>query len=154
MRLAAALLFPALAFAADRVQLPAGPGRGTVETVCSSCHGLQIVTARKLDKNEWQSVVETMMERGASLSKSDAAAVVTYLSRNFGKKEPGRELVEDVCTYCHSLAKLAGQELTQEEWRDLIKGMIFEGAPVTDDEFQLIVEYLAKHYGIKDQQKP
>jgi len=65
---------------------------------------------------------------------------------------PGRELVEDVCTYCHSLSKLRGQRLSRDEWRDLIKGMIFEGAPVTDEEFSLILDYLAKNFGEKDPQ--
>jgi len=65
---------------------------------------------------------------------------------------PGRELVEDVCTYCHSLSKLRGQQLSRKEWRDLIKGMIFEGAPVTDEEFSLILDYLTKNFGKKDPQ--
>jgi len=63
------------------------------------------------------------------------------------KKDQGRELFEDVCSYCHSLHKVDGKELSKEEWSGLIKGMISEGAPVTDEEFSLIVDYLAKHYG-------
>lgn len=61
----------------------------------------------------------------------------------------GRELVEDVCTYCHNLDRLRGQELSREEWSGLIKGMIFEGAPVTDKEFSMILDYLTKNYGKK-----
>jgi hypothetical protein len=59
----------------------------------------------------------------------------------------GRELVEDVCTYCHNLDRLRGQQLSREEWRGLTKGMISEGAPVTDEELSMILDYLAKHYG-------
>lgn len=62
-------------------------------------------------------------------------------------KDRGRELVEDVCTYCHNLDRLRGQHLAREEWRGLIKGMISEGAPVTDEEFSIILDYLVKHYG-------
>jgi hypothetical protein len=61
----------------------------------------------------------------------------------------GRELVEDVCTYCHNLDRLRGQGLSREEWSGLIKGMISEGAPVTDEEFSTILDYLVKHYGRK-----
>jgi len=64
-------------------------------------------------------------------------------------KDRGRELVEDVCTYCHNLDRLRGKELSREEWRGLIKGMISEGAPVTDEEFSMILDYLVKHYGSK-----
>ena len=64
-------------------------------------------------------------------------------------KDRGRELVEDVCTYCHNLDRLRGKELSREEWRGLTKGMISEGAPVTDEEFSMILDYLVKNYGRK-----
>jgi hypothetical protein len=63
------------------------------------------------------------------------------------KKDKGRELFEDICSYCHSLHKVDGKEFNKEEWRGLIKGMVSEGAPVTDEEFSMIVDYLAEHYG-------
>jgi hypothetical protein len=62
-------------------------------------------------------------------------------------KDRGRELVEDVCTYCHNLDRLRGKELSREEWRGLTKGMISEGAPVTEEELSMILDYLAKNYG-------
>jgi hypothetical protein len=67
-------------------------------------------------------------------------------------KDRGRELVEDVCTYCHNLDRLRGKELSREEWRGLTKGMISEGAPVTDDELSMILDYLAKNFGKRRQQ--
>jgi hypothetical protein len=73
-----------------------------------------------------------------------AAAAVAARS-----EDRGRELVENVCTYCHNLDRLRGKELGREEWRGLTKGMISEGAPVTDDELSTILDYLAKNYGRK-----
>jgi hypothetical protein len=67
-------------------------------------------------------------------------------------KDRGRELVEDVCTYCHNLDRLRGKELSREEWRGLTKGMISEGAPVTDEELSMILDYLAKNYGKRQRQ--
>lgn len=64
-------------------------------------------------------------------------------------KDRGRELVEEVCTYCHNLDRLRGKELSREEWRGLTKGMISEGAPVTDNELSMILDYLVKYYGRK-----
>lgn len=130
--------------------LPEGPARKTVERVCATCHELNVVTDKRLGRSQWQDIVNEMIGFGAKLSKSQSSDVVNYLARNFGKKDRGRELVEDVCTYCHGLDKLNGQQLSKEEWRDLIKGMIFEGAPVTEEEFSLIVDYLAKNFGKKD----
>lgn len=146
--IAAVLCSAAAAFAATG--LPEGPARKTVETVCAACHSLEIVTDKKWDLEQWQIAVNEMIGFGAKLSKRQASDVARYLAANFGKEDRGKELVEDVCIYCHSLQKLQGQHRSKEEWRDLIKGMIFEGAPVTDEEFSLIVEYLAKNFGKKD----
>jgi len=67
-------------------------------------------------------------------------------------KDRGRELVEDVCTYCHNLDRLRGEHLSREEWRGLTKGMISEGAPVTDEELSMILDYLVKNYGKRQEQ--
>lgn len=65
------------------------------------------------------------------------------------RADRGRVLVEGVCTYCHNLERLRGKELSREEWRGLTKGMISEGAPVTDEEFSTILDYLVKNHGRK-----
>jgi cytochrome c5 len=59
----------------------------------------------------------------------------------------GKKLVEDICSLCHEWQRIKGHELTKEQWAGVIKGMISEGSPVTDEEFDLIVEYLAKNFG-------
>jgi len=74
-------------------------------------------------------------------------AFIAVLTVEAQLKDRGRELVEDVCTYCHNLDRLRGKELNREEWRGLTKGMISEGAPVTDEEYSMILDYLAKTYG-------
>jgi hypothetical protein len=76
-------------------------------------------------------------------------AISAFMTVAGHSNDRGRELVEDVCTYCHNLDRLHGKELSREEWRGLIKGMISEGAPVTDEEFSTILDYLVKHYGRK-----
>jgi hypothetical protein len=74
------------------------------------------------------------------------SAVMTAAAQS---SDRGRELVRDVCTYCHNLDRLRGKELSREEWRGLTKGMISEGAPVTDEEYSMILDYLVKNYGRK-----
>jgi cytochrome c5 len=147
----AAWLFLALAGwlapAGAQQTLPPGEGRKIVETVCSTCHGLEIVTSKSYSRERWSKVVEEMIAQGAPLSKTETAKVVEYLSRNFGEKDHAKELYEEVCSYCHELDRITRQALTREEWRGLIKGMVDEGAPVTNEEFSMIVDYLAKHFG-------
>jgi len=64
---------------------------------------------------------------------------------------PGKRLVEDVCSFCHGLARIKDHAFTRDEWNNVIKGMVSEGAPVTDEEFALILDYLAKHFGLPKQ---
>ena len=65
------------------------------------------------------------------------------------QEERAKQLVLDVCTSCHDLARVKAQALSKEEWAGLIKGMLSEGAPVSDEEMDLIVNYLAQHFGYK-----
>ena len=136
------LLFVAAVFAADR--LPDGPGKKTLESACTACHALDIITNKKWDRAKWQDVVPRM---NPALSQEETSDVVGYLARHFGPKDPGKQLVEEICSFCHGLVKLKGQAYTRDEWESVTKGMIFEGAPVTDEEFSLILDYLEKNFG-------
>jgi cytochrome c5 len=140
-----AIMTSAAAVAADK--LPPGEGKQIVATVCSSCHPTDVVTSKSYNKERWRSVVEAMISEGASLTKAEAAQVVEYLAKNFGEKERAKQLYVEICSYCHELERVSRQALTREEWRGLIKGMVDEGAPVTTEEFSLIVDYLAEHFG-------
>jgi competence protein ComEA len=76
------------------------------------------------------------------------AAAVMFAAENSPRPEDrGRKLVTEICSFCHGLAKLKGQAFTRDEWSNVIKGMVSEGAPVTDEEFSLILDYLAKNFG-------
>lgn len=140
-----ALVLASVAFAGGGASLPEGAGKKVVEAACSSCHGLEVITSKKLTRQRWQVLVLAM--GSPSLSKADSAEAVEYLAKNFGEKDRGKELVEDICSLCHEWQRIKDQHLSKDEWAGTIKGMIFEGAPVTDEEFNLIVEYLAKNFG-------
>ncbi|MBV8730451.1 MAG: hypothetical protein JO336_11660 [Acidobacteriia bacterium] len=133
----------------ERAKLPPGNGRKIVETTCASCHGLDVITSKNYSKERWQSVVDEMIAQGAALNKREVARVVEYLAKNFGEQPRAKQLFEEICSYCHELNRVARQALTREEWRGLIKGMVDEGAPVTEGEFSMIVDYLAEHFGPK-----
>ena len=145
------LLAGATVFAASPLSLPEGPGRKTLESACTACHTLDVVTSKKWSWEKWQDVVPKM---AAGLSQEETSDVVGYLARNFGPKDRGKELVEDICSFCHGLERLQGQAYTRDEWNNVIKGMVDEGAPVTSKEFSLILDYLAKNFGPAQEQAP
>jgi cytochrome c5 len=144
-RLAAPLVLIATACAGD-FTLPEGDGKKIVEAACVACHNLEVLRGKEWTKPRWDAVVANMVDRGAAVRKEDAPRVVEYLATHFGE-DRGKGLVEDICSLCHEWQRVKEYPKTREQWSGTIKGMIFEGAPVTDEEFKLIVDYLAKNYG-------
>jgi len=59
----------------------------------------------------------------------------------------GKELVERVCTTCHSSAVFAGNPGGLTHWNLIVAQMIQKGAAATDAEFSQIVQYLAERFG-------
>jgi virginiamycin B lyase len=59
---------------------------------------------------------------------------------------PGKELVEAVCTECHTLERVAAKRATKAEWQDKVLEMLQEDPDVTQQERDRIVEYLAKAF--------
>lgn len=143
------LLAAGAVLAGNPDSLPEGPGKKTLESACTACHTLDIVTSKKWTREKWQDVVS---KKSVHLNKEETADLVGYLARHFSPKDRGQQLVEEICSFCHGLAKLKGHEYTRDQWENVTKGMIFEGAPVTDEEFSLILDYLAKNFGPAEEQ--
>ncbi len=64
--------------------LPSGKGRSLVEASCFPCHSADILVQQRLTEKQWTTEVEKMMRWGAKVGDKDKAAIVAYLSRNFG----------------------------------------------------------------------
>ena len=60
---------------------------------------------------------------------------------------PGKELVTKVCTVCHEVTRITSKKRTKAEWNDTVDKMAMRGAMATDEEFEMIVAYLAKNFG-------
>jgi mono/diheme cytochrome c family protein len=69
--------------------LAPGPGEDVVEDNCQNCHGLDHITSAHHDAAGWQSVVNDMISRGASLTEDQEAQVVAYLAAHYGPSASG-----------------------------------------------------------------
>ncbi len=56
---------------------------------------------------------------------------------------PGKDLVEAVCTACHTLERVAAKHATKAQWQDKVLEMLQEDPDITQQERDRIVEYLA-----------
>jgi competence ComEA-like helix-hairpin-helix protein len=66
-------------------KLPAGKGKEAVAAVCVECHGVNNIRRQRLSRDEWTSEVSDMVDRGAQANDEQIAAIVEYLTQNFGK---------------------------------------------------------------------
>jgi mono/diheme cytochrome c family protein len=64
--------------------LPDGPGKELVATVCTQCHGLNNIVNMRLSAQDWESLVNDMISRGAPAFDDQYKAIAQYLSTHFG----------------------------------------------------------------------
>jgi competence protein ComEA len=74
-----------LTIAAAAQTLPAGPGKATVEKMCTPCHGLENVIRARMTKERWGKVVDDMVSRGAEGTDDEVDQVIAYLAASFPK---------------------------------------------------------------------
>ena len=57
-----------------------------LEAACTACHDLDLVSDQHLSKDEWQSIVSSMVAKGASVDNKDIPVLVAYLAKTYPKK--------------------------------------------------------------------
>jgi hypothetical protein len=67
-------------------QMPDGEGKKLIVAKCQLCHSLERVVTSQRAKDDWQAVIDLMVEEGALLSDDEAKTVVNYLAANYGPK--------------------------------------------------------------------
>ena len=60
---------------------------------------------------------------------------------------PGKKILEDACTACHSLDGVVKLHLDKDGWEGLIASMISNGATVDQKDMPVLVDYLVKNFG-------
>jgi competence protein ComEA len=58
----------------------------------------------------------------------------------------GKPLVEKICSSCHGLDTALADGQSEQSWRKTVDTMISRGAEGSDEEFALVVKYLAKNF--------
>jgi competence protein ComEA len=58
----------------------------------------------------------------------------------------GRDLVEVICSSCHSTERITAKRLTRPQWQDKVLEMLQEESDVTQPERERIINYLAKSF--------
>src|ERR1700760_624672 len=61
--------------------------------------------------------------------------------------EVGKRLVERTCVGCHQLSVVTSAHKSDAEWEVTLNQMLSNGAKATDDEAEIIYNYLCDNYG-------
>ena len=62
---------------------------------------------------------------------------------------PGKDLVEVICSSCHSTERIVNKQWTKPQWQAKVLEMLQEEPDVTQPERDKIIEYLAKSFPAK-----
>jgi cytochrome c5 len=154
------------------VDLPRGPVRQVILDSCTACHGIDDYAYYAMDRAGWQKIVDRMKEKGAVISDENQSILLDWLSTKFGadtkpfprarpagpalanfagdqaaKDVVARQLVQSVCSTCHTLERIETSKFTQEKWRDVVTDMKTKGARIEDADLAPLADYLTRTYG-------
>lgn len=137
----------AVAFSAQQ-RPPVDPGERILNSSCISCHELRPIETTALDREGWTKVVQAMVEKGAPVKTDDVPVLVRYLTTNYGPLPdgPGKAILLNICTQCHTLERVKVRGGDRESWNELLSHMLNEGAPLSDEDYPVLLSYLARNF--------
>jgi hypothetical protein len=60
-------------------------GATLVQERCTKCHSLTRVVISRYTAAQWQTIVDTMISKGAQVTPEEEPVIVNYLAANYGK---------------------------------------------------------------------
>jgi len=126
-------------------------GEQIINQSCTDCHDTRPIDTQALSKDEWSDLVKSMINKGSTIKADDVPGFVEYLTRKHGPlpNGAGKRVMLEVCTMCHGLDQIKARPSDRDEWDVLLQSMLNEGAPLSDEDYPIILNYLAKNFGPK-----
>jgi cytochrome c5 len=115
---------------------------------CLSCHDLRPIQTAAYDRAGWTMVVDSMIDKGAEVKPADKPVLVDFLFRNHGPlpEGKGKDILLNTCTVCHDLGRVRIHTVSREEWEETLLAMLNEGAMLSDQDFPVLLNYLARNF--------
>ena len=86
LALSAAVAATAAVVPAFAQSLPDGKGKEQVQMICTGCHDLSPITEGGFSKEDWNTVVQSMIQMGADIKPDQVVVLAEYLAMNFPPK--------------------------------------------------------------------
>jgi cytochrome c5 len=125
-------------------------GQQILEKSCQGCHDLRPIQISAKDAQGWTETIAAMVDNGAEIDEKQTPILVRHLVLNHGPVPdgPGKAILLNICTMCHDLGRIKSAHRSAEEWEETLSSMLNEGAPLSDEQFLVIHEYLSEHFGV------
>ena len=59
---------------------------------------------------------------------------------------PGKDIVQQICSGCHSLGRFINSGYSPDEWKTVIAMMRNVGAPLTPEQVPVVTDYLTRNF--------
>ncbi len=113
-----------------------------------TCHDLRPIQTQALDSEGWTKIVAAMVDKGAEVKPDEVPLLVDFLVRRHGPLPdgPGKRILLNTCTVCHELDRVRRHGATRELWEETLSAMLNEGAMLSEQEFPVLLAYLALNF--------
>jgi len=112
--------------------LPDGPGKNETMDKCNTCHGIEIVAGVTQSREQWDTTIGAMINRGADIDDATAAIILDYLGAYLSpkpakinvNKAAAKELetgLEISAKEAEAIVKYRDQHGAFKDWRELTK---------------------------------
>ena len=150
-----------------QVQRPDGAVWEVIRKNCTACHGIDDYAFFALDRAGWAKLLADKHKSGdTSISSADQNILLEWLAAKFGPStkpfprtyippeittffsDPeARRLMNRACTRCHGLDRVESVRNAEDGWRVELVKMREQGAQLTDEELEQLVEWLTRVWG-------
>jgi competence protein ComEA len=103
--------------------LPDGPGKDIILRACVGCHKAEELTVYRFTRDEYQTIVYRMGDRGAQATRAELDIVAAYMFAHFPKIEDATKI---------NVNKATAQEIAS-------------GLALTNEEAEAVVKYRERH---------
>jgi cytochrome c5 len=95
--------------------------------------------------------LEVIVVRNSLLTLFSLVAVLVFVPLqpiSASESKNAKDLFESKCSLCHSTDTPKSKNKTKKDWETTVMRMKdVNGAPITDEEARMIIDYLAQNYG-------
>jgi cytochrome c5 len=124
-------------------------GERILNRSCTTCHDLRPIQVQALDPVGWTKTIKAEIEKGAKIEAGDMPVLVDYLATHHGPLPDGagKSILLNTCTLCHDLRRVREHSASAESWEETLVAMLNEGAMLSDQDFPVLLRYLARNFG-------